>query len=103
MSSFEQFSNYVVVAEMACALPSTINYKAAISQHTIYPRCQYAKQVNTLNVSDTGSSSLGLSFQREDDELVTWQLSGLCNIESNSCLYYWKFRMFSEGLQFTNL
>jgi len=54
MSSFEQFSNYVVVAEMACALPSTINYKAAISQHTIYPRCQYAKQVNTLDVSDTG-------------------------------------------------
>ena len=49
------------------------------------------------------SSSLGLSFQREDDELVILQLSGLYNIESNSCLYYSKFRMCGEGLQFTNL
>jgi len=39
---------------MVCALPSTINYTAAISQHTIYPRCQYAKQVNILDVSDPG-------------------------------------------------
>jgi len=54
MSSFEKFSNYIVEAGIACALPSNINYTAAISQHTIYPRCQYAKQVNILDASDSG-------------------------------------------------
>jgi len=39
---------------MAGALPSTIKYTAAVSQHTIYPRFQYAKQVNKLDVSDPG-------------------------------------------------